>query len=82
MDRHPKPKTIRMLISGLDRLISSASRHQVDEDIAQDLDEMIARRRDLADQLTELEESSSSGHVLRTTLGSSRESSTTISAIF
>ena len=55
MSQDPQPKTIRMLIRGLDRLIRSAHRQQSpsEQDLL-DLTEMIRRREDLANRLQEL----------------------------
>lgn len=56
MIKTDKPKTLRMLIRGLDRLIDAAtSRHRADSEEYQDVAEMVLRRAELEARLKRCE---------------------------
>ena len=56
MNINLEPKTLKMLIGGLDRLITMATRHpQPTPKDLEDLEEMIARRDELLRRLIEVE---------------------------
>ena len=56
MDVNLEPKTLKMLIGGLDRLITMVNRHpQPTPKDLEDLEEMVARRDELLRRLIEME---------------------------